>query len=159
VQYLRDCSIGEALATYNDMEDICGTGRPQTRASFYRAAKVLQTEYGVIFKSVRNKGYKPLPAGEAIAHVGVNSRTKIKAETIRWRDKFEAVPTTNLKTPKDVEAWLKECLKLNAYEDMQGGRLAVRVDAVIEAVKEDDRLSPENMRQMQLNALKRINGL
>jgi len=76
-----------------------------------------------------------------------------------WRKRFEAVPTTNLKTPEAAEAWLKECLKLNAAEDMYGDQLAVTADAVIEAVKEDDRLSPENMRQMQLNAMKRINGL
>lgn len=51
-----------------------------------------------------------------------------------WRKAFEAIPFAQLKTPADLDTWLKECLRLNAYEDMYGGRLSTEAD-----VKEDDR--------------------
>lgn len=150
VQYLRDCGAENKTATYQEMDALTGIDIRACRSKIGSAMADVLNEFGFAFKTVRGVGYKPIASADAIGFVGRSARQKIKNETGRWRDRFNAIPKNNLTSQEDLNNLIRENLRLNAHEELHSQQLTDRVEAAVESVSAE--LSPERMKQILLKA-------
>jgi len=150
VQYLRDCGTEGKNATFQEMQEITGLDIIKIHSRIGSARNETLSEYGFAFKSIRGIGYKPIAPTDALGFVGRSARTKIKNETGRWRERFNAIPKASLTSQAALSDLIRENLRLNIYEELHSQNQTDRVEAAVESVS--DQLSPERMKQMLLKA-------
>jgi hypothetical protein len=158
VQYLRDCAIGGAIATYSDISEIVGYDIRKRRGALYTAINKVLEDYNYSFRCVAGVGYKPMQGIEQCQVTGRKARQSIQNTTRKWRGHYAAVKAADL-SQEELKTYIFEGLRLNHVEEAIGAKADAKIEEAIDSAQSLNPLSKENMRQIMRNCMRQLEGV
>jgi hypothetical protein len=120
-----------------------------------KARKRLESR-GVLFRTLRGTGLKPLTQGDALNEIGKEARGKVKKTVDQWGGRFRHIDPHKL-NQNELETYIKEGLSYHKHEDLIGSSADDKIAAVVGAI--ENPLSPRNIKIMLLQAKEQLKSI
>jgi len=117
VQYIRDRFQSGEVVTFEELEkEFRNDFKRKKRSTLTAALFFLKRDYGMLFESVTNLGYRPII--KAVSQtVAIKRINKVKRQGDLFRTELETVDPVTLKTDREVKEYLKAWHKCGLIED------------------------------------------
>ena len=102
VQLLRDAPTA-AVVTFDEIAQVTGLKKKQYLQYLYSAIKIVETDHGKVFRSVRNVGYQHVKENEVPTYATRKHVSQLRGNARRFRSKLDTVDPSKLTPDERIE--------------------------------------------------------